>query len=132
MYFKQCNQCGKSWGARKPNPIECPYCKRVDWAEPKKGKRAIHLSEVREIPAAEMEALPKLAGPSIMAEGFPVTIPAPEPPEAVGTVKPQGKLRKAGSTAASLAKPQWFSSSKCLHGWQNSFVCEQNGGGCSR
>ena len=56
--------------------MQCPRCHRVDWAAPKKARQTIHMSEVREFTAAEMEAMSKPAGASIMAEGFPVTIPA--------------------------------------------------------
>lgn len=36
MYPKYCNQCEKPWEARKPDPVECPRCKRVDWNSPNK------------------------------------------------------------------------------------------------
>ena len=26
-----CQRCGATWTPRKPNPIQCPRCKRVDW-----------------------------------------------------------------------------------------------------
>ena len=70
-----CNQCGEDWKSKVAKPVQCPRCKRVDWAEPKKASR-IHVSEVAAFSVAEMEALPKPIGPSIMAEGFPVSIPA--------------------------------------------------------
>ena len=73
-----CNQCEADWQTRVERPVQCPRCHRVDWAEPKKARSVIHVSEVREFTPADMEAMPKPAGPSIMAEGFPVTIPAPK------------------------------------------------------
>lgn len=26
-----CLRCGATWTPRKPNPVQCPRCKRVDW-----------------------------------------------------------------------------------------------------
>lgn len=88
-----CNQCEADWQnrANTPHPIQCPRCKRVDWAEPKKARRLVHLSEIRELTPVELEALPKPGGPSIMAEGFPVTIPA----------YPAFKTKRAGTVGAS-------------------------------
>ena len=31
-----CLRCGATWTPRKPNPVQCPRCKRVDWNKPKK------------------------------------------------------------------------------------------------
>ena len=42
----------------------------------KKGVRMIHLSEVASLSTEEIEAMQKPKGPSIMAEGFPISIPA--------------------------------------------------------
>lgn len=30
-----CNLCGASWNPRTSSPVQCPRCKRVDWAKPK-------------------------------------------------------------------------------------------------
>ena len=58
--------------------MKCCRCwyQFVRGAEPKKAGRMIHVGEVGEISPAEIEALLKPAGPSMMAEGFPVSIPA--------------------------------------------------------
>lgn len=41
-----CNQCESDWKKRVKAglPVQCPRCKRVDWAEPKKGERSVELS----------------------------------------------------------------------------------------
>lgn len=50
--------------------------------------------------------------------------------------KSQGDVPLVPKTTASgreaKAAKSWFPSSKCRHGWQNSFLCERNGGGCGR
>jgi predicted DNA-binding protein len=47
---------------------------------------------------------------------------------------PQAKPPMPQRPANRLAKPpgEWCPTSKCPHNWMNSFVCEQNGGGCKR
>lgn len=74
--MEHCNQCGSAWKSRIKSPVQCPRCKRYDWRQPKKGVRMIHLSEVASLSTEEIEAMQKPKGPSIMAEGFPISIPA--------------------------------------------------------
>jgi len=31
-----CNQCDSDWTSRVERPVQCPRCKRVDWAQPRK------------------------------------------------------------------------------------------------
>ena len=50
-----------------------------------------------------------------------------------GAKREKAKERKPISeieTAAVIAG--WFPNSMCPHGYQNSFACEKNGGGCTR
>lgn len=48
-----CNQCGADWEARVESPVQCPRCKRVDWAEPKKWS----MSDMMDAHAAVAKAL---------------------------------------------------------------------------
>jgi predicted transcriptional regulator len=43
--------------------------------------------------------------------------------------KTTSAAKKSGETAVSAG---WFPNSLCPHGWQNSFSCEKNNGGCKR
>ena len=59
-----CNQCESEWVARPRSriPVQCPRCKRVDWAEPK--KRRGHGGDDR---SEEVQTVPqrpqRVAGP---------------------------------------------------------------------
>lgn len=48
-----------------------------------------------------------------------------------------GRVNGKGDSKVGKAIPEkvsagWFPHDKCPHGWQNSFACEQGGGGCKR
>jgi len=39
-----CFKCGKTWTTRKTNgepPVQCPICKRTDYATPKKKEKPV-------------------------------------------------------------------------------------------
>ena len=129
-----CNQCESEWVARPRSriPVQCPRCKRVDWAEPKKGiKNAsiIHEPErgVRvSIGAADRnrKQLPVRSGQG--------DVNAPVVPGSRGNVLPPNEPRPTSKPQKEVASTPWYPQSKCPHNWMNSFVCEQNGGGCHR
>ncbi len=48
-----------------------------------------------------------------------------------GVAGPSG-VAGSGSLVASAVSAGWFPNTKCPHGYQNSFACEQAGGGCKR
>ena len=51
----------------------------------------------------------------------PIDLPQSKPP------MPQRPANRPAKTPG-----EWCPTSKCPHNWMNSFVCEQNGGGCKR
>ena len=49
-----------------------------------------------------------------------------------GAIKSKGvNIGKAGSGASAVVVT-WFPTEMCPHGYQNSFACEKNSGGCAR
>ena len=37
VVLHRCRKCKAEWRSRKPHPVQCPRCKRVDWNSPSNG-----------------------------------------------------------------------------------------------
>ncbi len=130
----QCKRCNSEWVSREKRltgaiPVQCPRCKRTDW-----WKEAVDGgTDGRSQDGEAVVAGGKRAAAYPAVDAVKPSRPRRQAVAFRGDAKPTTSLR-SGNDAEESVKPSkgWFPASKCPHGWQNSFVCERNRGGCNQ
>ena len=108
MEIKTCKRCGEPWCFHGTGrPIRCGKCKSPYWDRERINGGNVEVMQTLR-PADEAKGRQETAGHVGSRKRVPSV---PEASEKVG---------------------EWSGTSKCKHGWQNSFVCERNNGGCNQ
>lgn len=113
--------CGHVWIAAGVDPPgQCAKCRRRKW------HTEVDISTAK--PEPKPSTKPSIPAPSklnrsVEVQGDPVAV---EP--SAGSASKPGRSKVENLLKSS--SPEWSPTSRCKHGWTNSFVCRANKGGC--